>query len=174
MTDRNAGSNPGIFHDSFATVLHLQVYFVSLQQYCIYFEQMNPIDILLEHELKRTACREGILSLMLESGRPLCENEIKDELKDSFDRTTFYRSFKTLMEKKIIHKIVVDNLMVRYALDNSITHKNNHAHFYCKKCDNVICLDDIPVNEPQVPQGFEASETEIIIKGVCNTCKNSK
>ena len=135
---------------------------------------MEPLEILQAHKLKRTACREGILSMMLESGHALSENEIKEALSGHFDRTTFYRSFKTLLEKKIIHKIVVDNQRVKYALDNSITHKNKHAHFYCKKCDSVICLDDIPVDEPQVPQGFEASETEIIIKGVCPTCKNSK
>ena len=135
---------------------------------------MEPLEILQVHKLKRTACREGILSMMLESGHALSENDIKDKLSSNFDRTTFYRSFKTLLEKRIIHKIVVDNQVVKYALDNSITHKNNHAHFYCKQCDSVICLDDVSVGEPQVPQGFEASETEIIIKGVCSNCKSSK
>ena len=111
---------------------------------------------------------------MLGSGHAFPENEIREKLSGNYDRTTFYRSFKILLEKSIIHKIVVDNQMIKYALDNSITHKNKHAHFYCKKCDSVICLDNIPIEEPEVPQGFEASETEIIIKGVCSTCKNSK
>lgn len=135
---------------------------------------MKPQEVLHHHDLKRTACREGILSVMLESGHALSENEIKHELQGSFDRTTFYRSFKTLLDKSIIHKIVVDNQVVKYALDNSVTHKNKHAHFYCKKCDSVICLDTVPVQEPEIPQGFEASETEIIIKGLCSSCKNSK
>ncbi len=135
---------------------------------------METLDILQEHKLKRTACREGILEVMLNSGHALSENEIKDELNGNYDRTTFYRSFKTLLEKKIIHKIVVDNQVVKYALDNSVTHKNEHAHFYCKRCNSVICLDDIPIDEPEIPQGFEAYETEVIIKGVCNICKSSK
>ena len=135
---------------------------------------MKPQEVLHDHDLKRTACREGILSAMLESGHALSENEIKDELSGNFDRTTFYRSFKTLLEKRIIHKIVVDNQVVKYALDNSVTHKNKHAHFYCKKCDNVICLDTVPVQEPEIPEGFEANETEVIIKGLCSACKKSK
>ena len=135
---------------------------------------MEPQKVLQKHNLKRTACREGILLMMINSGHALSENEIKDELSGHFDRTTFYRSFKTLLEKKIIHKIVVDNQRVKYALDNSITHKNKHAHFYCKRCDSVICLDGIPVEDPEVPKGFEASEIEIIIKGLCSNCKNSK
>jgi len=135
---------------------------------------MEPQEVLHHHDLKRTAYREGILSVMLESGHALSENEIKKKLSGNCDRTTFYRSFKTLLEKRIVHKIVVDNQLIKYALENSITHKNKHAHFYCKKCDSVICLDNIPVGEPEVPQGFEATETEIIIKGLCSTCKSSK
>lgn len=134
---------------------------------------MEPQKILQKHELKRTACREGILSVMLDSENALSEKEIKDELSGNFDRTTFYRSFKTLLKKNIIHKIVINNQVIKYALDNSITHKHRHAHFYCNKCDSVICLDDVPVEEPQIPQGFEVSETEIIIKGTCSICKNS-
>lgn len=145
-----------------------------MQHCCIYIAIMEPKRILQEHKLKRTACREGILSTMLTTGYPLSENKIRDGLKGNFDRTTFYRSFKTLLEKRIIHKIVVDNQVVKYALDNSVTHKNKHAHFYCKKCDSVISLDTVPVQEPEIPQGFEASETEIIIKGLCSSCKNLK
>ncbi len=132
---------------------------------------MNPLEVLHIHDLKRTACREGILSIMLESQQALSENEIRNQLSENFDRTTFYRSFKTLIEKSIIHKIVVDNLVVKYALDNSLTMRRKHAHFYCLKCDSVICLDNVPYTEPEIPNGFKAIETEVIIKGFCSNCK---
>lgn len=135
---------------------------------------MEPQEILQAHDLKRTACREGILSVIKGAEHALSEKEIKDELSGNFDRTTFYRSFKTLLEKNIIHKIVVNNQVVKYALDNSVTKKQWHAHFYCLECDSVFCLDNIPVTEPEIPQGFESSETEIIIKGYCRNCKKSK
>jgi Fur family transcriptional regulator, ferric uptake regulator len=133
---------------------------------------MKPQEVLQSHDLKRTACREGILSVMLDSGQALSENEIRDELDANFDRTTFYRSFKTLLEKSIIHKIVVDNQVIKYAIDNSVTFKNKHAHFYCRKCDTVFCLDDVPFNEPEIPQGYQASETDVIIKGMCRICNS--
>ena len=135
---------------------------------------MEPLEILHEHKLKRTACREGILSVIENSKHALSEKEIKDELAKSFDRTTFYRSFKTLIEKNIIHKIVVNNQIVKYALDNSVTKKQWHAHFYCFECDSVFCLDNIPPAEPKIPQGFVSSEIEIIIKGLCKECNISK
>lgn len=132
---------------------------------------METQKILQVHDLKRTACREGILSVIQDSGHARSEKEIKDELTGNFDRTTFYRSFKTLLEKNIIHKIVVNNQVVKYALDNSITKKQWHAHFYCLECDSVFCLDNIPMKEPEIPPGFERNETEIIVKGLCRECK---
>lgn len=135
---------------------------------------MKPLEVLQANNLKRTACREGILTIMLDSAQALSEKEISEELASNFDRTTFYRSFKILLEKSIIHKIVVDNQVIKYALNNSVTHKNRHAHFYCNECDIVFCLDFIPVEEPKIPQGFEASEIEIIIKGLCDNCNLSK
>jgi len=134
---------------------------------------MKSQDVLITHNLKRTACREGIINVLIDASQALSEEEIKSRLPGHFDRTTFYRSFKTLEEKKIIHKIVVDNLVVKYALDNTITHKMEHAHFYCKSCAVVQCLDAVPFEVPALPQGYAFSEAELIIKGLCMNCKNT-
>lgn len=133
---------------------------------------MKPIEILKSHNLKRTSCREGIINVVMSAGEALSENEIKDRLVGNYDRTTFYRSFKTLEECKIIHKIVVDNQLVKYALDSEITKATEHAHFYCNKCHTVLCLENMPIQKIQLPDGFSNQETEILIKGVCSNCKN--
>lgn len=134
---------------------------------------MKPSEVLAFHNLKRTACREGIIKAIAGAGSALSEDEIRTNLEGHFDRTTFYRSFKTLEEKKIIHKIVVDSLVVKYALDNSITHKTEHAHFYCKQCEAVQCLDNIAIQTPVLPQGYAFSEAEFIIKGFCINCEKT-
>lgn len=133
---------------------------------------MNPLEILNCHNLKRTSCREGIIEVIMTSKQSLSENEIRERLTGNYDRTTFYRSFKTLEEHKIIHKIVVDNQLVKYALDNSITHKNEHAHFYCNECNVVKCMDNIPVQKYPLPDGYSGGETEVLIKGTCANCKH--
>jgi Fur family transcriptional regulator, ferric uptake regulator len=135
---------------------------------------MKAVDVLYRHNLKRTSCREGIIELILSSGQALSENEIREKLAANYDRTTFYRSFKKLEESKILHKIVIDNTMVKYALDNSITNKKEHAHFYCNDCHTVKCLETVPVQEIKLPEGYIESETEVLIKGVCPFCKNKK
>jgi Fur family transcriptional regulator, ferric uptake regulator len=134
---------------------------------------MEPTKILHDRNLKRTSCREGIISVIMDADQPLSENQIRERLTGTFDRTTFYRSFKTLQESEIIHKIVVDNQLVKYALDNSFTKKRNHAHFFCEECNAVKCLDSVPVRTPPVPEGFIIWEAEMIIKGLCANCRTS-
>ncbi len=135
---------------------------------------MKAVDILNSHNLKRTSCREGILDVVMAANQALSENEIRERLAGNYDRTTFYRSFKTLEAHKIIHKIVIDNQLVKYSLDNSVTHKMEHVHFYCNKCDTVRCMDDIHVQKYQLPGGYSDLETEVLIKGVCANCRNMK
>ncbi len=132
---------------------------------------MKAIDILNSHSLKRTSCREGLIDVMMTANQPLSENEIKECLSGNYDRTTFYRSFKTLEEHNIIHKIVIDSQTVKYALDTSIIHKKGHAHFFCNKCHKVQCLDSVTLKNVELPEGYTKEETEIIIKGTCAACK---
>jgi Fur family ferric uptake transcriptional regulator len=134
---------------------------------------MNAIEILNNHNLKRTACREGIIEVVMTANQALSENEIRERLADNFDRTTFYRSFKTLEKRKIIHKIVIDNQLVKYALDNRLTHKPEHIHFYCNDCQTVRCIELNTLPTYHLPEGYSNTETEVIIKGTCAACKNN-
>lgn len=134
---------------------------------------MNSEEILKTFRLKRTKCREGILDVMLEANQALSENEIREKLSNDYDRTTFYRSFKTLEECHIIHKIVLDNQFVKYAYNDSISHDDRqHVHFYCTDCQTVRCIDTEPDYRFKLPEGYSEEETEILIKGICAKCKH--
>ncbi len=129
-------------------------------------------DILRQHMLKRTSCREGIVSLMLEAEHALSELEIRDRLASSYDRTTFYRSFKTLEESGIIHKIVLDSQKVRYAIARR-GYTTGHAHFHCNSCSSVRCLGSASMQPVELPEGFSASEMEVIVHGICRLCSEN-
>jgi Fur family ferric uptake transcriptional regulator len=132
---------------------------------------VDPTSILHEHNLVRTSSREGIIRAILDAGRPLSEQEIRDKVTGNYDRSTYYRSFKTLEEKHIIHSIVIDHKTALYALDPIIAGNTNHAHFYCEKCNRLRCLEDHIVKNPDLPDGFKANTTEMIIKGFCADCR---
>jgi Fur family transcriptional regulator, ferric uptake regulator len=131
---------------------------------------MNTQDILHQHNLIRTNCRKSIINTILNSGFAISEEEIKHKVEGTYDRTTFYRSFKTLLENGIIHKIVVDNQLVKYAITEFNTINAKHIHFYCNHCGIVECLPDVEVNTPKLPAGYKLVETELIVKGFCNNC----
>ncbi|TCO06035.1 Fur family transcriptional regulator [Natronoflexus pectinivorans] len=131
---------------------------------------MKPADILSTHNLKRTSCREGIINAIALSESALSEQEIRNHLEGTYDRTTYFRSFKTLEDSGIIHKIVIDNQTIKYALGSIIKEKRKHAHFYCSKCKKVKCMSSVLTPEVRLPEGYHISETELIIKGTCNNC----
>lgn len=131
---------------------------------------MKPLEVLHQHQLKRTSCREGILDAIIEAGHALSESEIRDRLQGNYDRTTFYRSFKTLEENNILHKIMVDNQLIKYAIESSADKKEAHAHFYCEACECVLCMNSINLFMPQLPNGYEPRTIELIIKGLCQKC----
>lgn len=134
---------------------------------------MKPSEVLSSHNLKRTSCREGIIEVMMAAEQALSEIEIREQLAGNYDRTTFYRSFKTLEENKIVHKIVIDNQFVRYALDNSMNTTHEHAHFYCNDCHTVKCIASSAAVGVQLPEGFLETETVVLVKGKCASCKNN-
>jgi len=131
---------------------------------------MKAINILNYYNLKRTSCREGIIDVVMSADQALSENEIREKMAGNYDRTTFYRSFKTLEKHKIIHKIVIDNQLVKYALDNTLNQKNEHAHFFCNICNALKCLHNLPVKKYELPDDYLDIETEVLIKGVCSNC----
>jgi len=131
---------------------------------------MKPSEILSSHHLKRTSCREGIIEVIASGDTALSEHEIRDKLGSNYDRTTYFRSFKTLEDSGIIHKIIIDNQTVKYALGTIDPTKRKHAHFYCFKCQRVKCMGSVLTPEVRLPKGYQISETELIIKGLCNNC----
>ncbi len=132
---------------------------------------MKANEVLNHHHLKRTSCREGIIDVVMSSDEALSEAEIRDRLQGCYDRTTFYRSFKTLEENKIIHKIIVDNNLVKYAFDSSALSSLGHAHFHCVECNSVRCLNTVALEKASLPQDYEYAQAEILIRGTCNKCK---
>ncbi|RKD91825.1 Fur family transcriptional regulator [Mangrovibacterium diazotrophicum] len=135
---------------------------------------MTPSDILELHHIRKTLPRMAIIEVLQESTAPLSEADIKQGMGKLYDRITFYRNVQTMLEAGILHRIIIDNTQVRYALnhcDEHHCHHQNHLHFYCKKCNGVTCLDAVLAASQLVPEGYEADEIEVLIQGTCKNCK---
>jgi Fur family ferric uptake transcriptional regulator len=128
-------------------------------------------ELLHTRDLKGTACRKFIISRLLESEHALSESELKGDFPDLFDRVTFYRTLKTLEEYGIIHKIVLNDNSVKYALNNHHhTNSNLHSHFHCEVCDEVLCLGEKIRFEAELPAHFIKHEVFVVVEGICANC----
>lgn len=134
--------------------------------------QMNASDILKSKGIKKSAQRIAIINILQQCYIPMAESEIKDKLGDIYDRITFYRTIQTLLSAGIIHRVVIDNLTVKYAFNEEQDH--DHVHFFCKVCGEVTCWRDIVPHGYKLPRQFVPQECEVLIKGICDKCNDKK
>lgn len=132
---------------------------------------MNAEQILKLHKLKNTGCRKFIINELQNNDLAMSEHEIKQALPDLFDRVTFYRSLKTLEEYNIIHKIILHDSTVKYALNKEVISNGDHAHFHCIKCDEVTCMETLINPSLNIPEGFTIESVQILLEGTCPACK---
>lgn len=123
---------------------------------------------------RATPARAEILALLLESRQPLSHREVEEALharKQSFDRVTIYRALEWLEASGLAHKIAGEDRVWRFRGSAAADHE--HAHFQCRSCGTLICLDAVPqpVALPHAPRGFKVERAELTLRGLCPSCK---
>ena len=124
--------------------------------------------------IKPTAMRQLVLQVLTEQKTATSLPELELEFEKA-DKVTLYRTLKTFEENKLIHKIEDGTGAVKYALcqDSCDCHPEDlHVHFFCTKCKNTYCLNDIPVPAINLPVNFSLESVNMVVKGVCSNCKN--
>lgn len=134
---------------------------------------MEAQRLLKDLKLKSTSCRKEVLAVMLAKGYALSHSEIEKKVDPSTDRVTVYRTLKTFLDKGLVHKVLDDAGVTKYALCQgckSNDHHHEHVHFKCNHCGQTTCLDDIDIPSITLPAGFQSAEKNLLIQGICNIC----
>lgn len=133
-------------------------------------------DTLKRNQLSVTESRRKILELFHQSKGALAHADIEKSSAEHFDRVTIYRTLQTFVDKGIIHTIPTSDNSVRYALCKDECsaghHHDNHVHFICDQCDVTYCLDHVTVPKLNMPNGFAAKQTDVVVSGVCKNCQS--
>jgi hypothetical protein len=127
-------------------------------------------DFWVAHGLRCTNCRAAIVHCLESKNEALSERALREEVGSSFDRTTFYRTMRTLEERKIIHRITAAQEGIKWALSTPIGLPQVHAHFVCNVCDGVWCLTQLRAPVYVHRKGFTTEYVESIVHGVCSAC----
>ena len=132
------------------------------------------IETLKRNQLSITDSRKRILELFVRANGAMAHADIEDKSGTEFDRVTIYRTLQTFVEKGIIHTIPTADNSVRYALCKDACteghHHDDHVHFMCDDCGTTYCLDHVIVPQVQLPQGFTAAQTDVLVSGKCMKC----
>ncbi|MDB5251613.1 MAG: Fur family transcriptional regulator [Flaviaesturariibacter sp.] len=130
-------------------------------------------DILRRKNLSITDSRRKILALFVASADALTHSDIERKAGEKIDRVTVYRTLQAFVEKGIIHTIPTADNAILYALCRDCQeghHHDDHVHFVCSNCNATICLDDIVSPRIELPEGYRAESTQVVIHGVCRNC----
>jgi len=115
-----------------------------------------------------------ILDIFIDKGFALSHSDVEEKVKHNFDRVTLYRTLKTFLDKGILHKVLDDSGVTKYALCKescSVSdHKHEHVHFKCVNCGHTNCIDDVLIPSVKLPQGYKFLESNLLIQGVCKDC----
>jgi Fur family ferric uptake transcriptional regulator len=130
----------------------------------------------LKH-IRPTHVRKYILSLFLEADHALTHANIEQEICRKFDRVTIYRTLNTFVEHGIIHKILDEDGITRFAVKLKATdqyHRDDHLHFKCHTCGYIFCLSDFNVNDVDMPKNFKFDKLVMSAEGTCSHCLSDK
>lgn len=121
-----------------------------------------------------TPARVGVLGILLNANAALSHQEIEQTALQQglvADRVTLYRALDWLVEQGLAHKIAGADRTWRYNAQTGTPHQ--HAHFHCKDCEQVFCLENLqPTLLFALPGGYQIDEVELNLQGRCPDCRN--
>jgi Fur family transcriptional regulator, ferric uptake regulator len=120
-----------------------------------------------------TKQRRAIQQVFQEAERPLGPEEILARARQvpglkGIGQATVYRTIASLLTDQLIVPVSIPGHPSRYE-QAGLKH---HHHFACTHCGCVFELAGCPYNGAMdVPPGFSVTGHEVILYGVCKTCK---
>ena len=119
-------------------------------------DEAKSIEILLEHGIRPTANRLLLVKVLSKAEHPLTMKELED-LVDTIDKSNIFRTLSLFRDQHLVHVLQDGADAVRYELCHSHEEDHDddlHAHFYCERCRQTFCLNDIPVPQVDLPKGY--------------------
>ncbi|MBQ8957115.1 MAG: transcriptional repressor [Bacteroidales bacterium] len=125
-----------------------------------------------QHDIKPTANRIIVAKALSEECRPLSMSELEDRI-GSIDKSGIFRTLTLFKEHHLVH-VLEDSEGTRYELCHSGNHAEDndmHVHFHCEHCGLTLCLEDIPIPDICLPDGYQARSANFILNGICPHCQ---
>jgi len=133
----------------------------------------KSIQLLEEHLLRPTKNRVNVLNAFIQNEHALDHPAIEAALKTNMDRVTLYRTLNSFIEKGILHKVTDNKGNSHFALCHSCDvghHHDDHVHFQCTTCEELVCIEHTSVDTPELPKGYTTKSMKVVLEGTCPNC----
>lgn len=132
----------------------------------------NINNILKQNGLSITPIRQEIISIFLNSKRPVSIFDFKSSQKiNKKNESTIYRNLIKLEQKGIIQQVPSSHNHQLYELTTPKTH---HHHIVCYICKKIKCLKDCSIeralSQMAKKQGFNLTGHSLELFGTCQDC----
>jgi len=127
---------------------------------------------LIARNIRPTAVRLLIFKAMVCFPQAFSMSDLEEVL-DTVDKSTLFRTITLFHEKLLIHSIDVGSGSIKYSVcsDNCMCAINDlHVHFYCNQCHKTYCLESISIPQVSLPEQFLLESVNFVLKGLCNHC----
>ncbi|MBR6715076.1 MAG: transcriptional repressor [Prevotella sp.] len=133
----------------------------------------DSVRLLELHDIKPTANRIVVVNALMECERPMSLSELEYKIL-TIDKSGIFRTLTIFKEHHLVHVIEDGGEGVRYELCHSHNHKHDddvHVHFFCEHCHKTYCFENIKIPQVDLPDGYEMTTVNYVIKGRCPECK---
>ena len=134
----------------------------------------NEISTLKSRGIKETPNRILVLRQLRQAHGPLSLGELECEL-GTLDKSSIFRVRNLFVSHQVVHAINGMDGVTRYEACSGHDHcsiDDMHPHFYCSNCQQHFCLEDTPMPQLDLPEGFNARSVSIIATGLCPECQS--
>jgi Fe2+ or Zn2+ uptake regulation protein len=134
--------------------------------------QQQVADLLRQKKMRITTARVAVLSVLMQAGCPLSQQQIADRLgPEAPDKTTIYRTLMSLVKTNLVHKAFVQQRQWLFEPAHHCTATQCHPHFTCVRCRRTECLIGVEAPLVKLPDGLTMHRQQIRIEGLCALCQ---
>ena len=137
--------------------------------------QCNYAELLGSAGLEPTEKRMRVIEVVGSNQFPLSTADIYKTLKRTgpINRVTVYRILDLLVDRGVIERLSTGGRAFYYGLAPNAHHRP-HAHFYCKRCGHMDCIepDRLGVEAGDFLKTFPGriDKVEVRVDGICKNC----
>ena len=99
-----------------------------------------------------------------------------EQMLPTVDRSTLFRSLTVFTDAHLLHEIDDGQGAQKYCVCHLDDTRQclGHVHLTCQVCHRTMCLTGVTIPPVPLPQGFQAQQTEYVVKGVCLSCQEKQ